>query len=386
MTPLRDVRKLDPGERLVIEDGELRRERYWSYPAPAPGPGRAQPGRVGRDRARQARRVGRHAADERRAARRHAQRRARLEPDRRADGAPHGPAGQDVLGRLRRRGLRAARRAPDRRVQRRRPPRARGGALDRRGRADAARLAPGRAARRSLGRRLPRALRAGRLEGHRRALRPGRRRAARRLPQAPRGVAGRALGRRPAARSAPRPRSRCGTARAARASCSTRSSRAIPSRACWRRAGSCTRTCAPGSSRARWPSRPTPPSASCAATSPGRRVRRRSRARCTSTPSSASSTTCSPTSTARRWRARSRSACRSSTTSSSSCAPRSRPTSRSAGSRASTCCGARPRVSSRTSCSSARSAASSTSRSAPGCTAEASSSACCSRPTPRTHA
>ena len=39
MTPLRDVRKLDPGERLVIEDGELRRERYWSYPAPAAGPG-----------------------------------------------------------------------------------------------------------------------------------------------------------------------------------------------------------------------------------------------------------------------------------------------------------------------------------------------------------
>ena len=38
MTPLRDVRKLDPGERLVIEDGELRRERYWSYPAPAPDP------------------------------------------------------------------------------------------------------------------------------------------------------------------------------------------------------------------------------------------------------------------------------------------------------------------------------------------------------------
>ena len=38
MTPLRDVRKLDPGERLVIEDGELRRERYWSYPAPAADP------------------------------------------------------------------------------------------------------------------------------------------------------------------------------------------------------------------------------------------------------------------------------------------------------------------------------------------------------------
>ena len=86
-------------------------------------------------------------------------------------------------------------------------------------------------------------------------------------------------------------------------------------------------------------------------TSPARRVPRRSRPRCTSTRSSASSTTCSPTSTGRRWRARSRSACRSSTTSSSSCAPRIPTEPRCAGSRASTSCGAPPRASSRTSCS-----------------------------------
>jgi asparagine synthase (glutamine-hydrolysing) len=40
MTPLAGVRKLDPGERLVIEDGELRRERWWRYPTPQPDPQR----------------------------------------------------------------------------------------------------------------------------------------------------------------------------------------------------------------------------------------------------------------------------------------------------------------------------------------------------------
>ena len=36
MTPLRDVRKLMPGERLVVERGRVRLERYWRYPAPEP--------------------------------------------------------------------------------------------------------------------------------------------------------------------------------------------------------------------------------------------------------------------------------------------------------------------------------------------------------------
>jgi asparagine synthase (glutamine-hydrolysing) len=34
MTPLRDVRKLLPGERLVVEDGRVRLERWWDYPVP----------------------------------------------------------------------------------------------------------------------------------------------------------------------------------------------------------------------------------------------------------------------------------------------------------------------------------------------------------------
>ncbi len=38
MTPLRDVRKLEAGERLVVGDGELRVERWWRYPAPDPDP------------------------------------------------------------------------------------------------------------------------------------------------------------------------------------------------------------------------------------------------------------------------------------------------------------------------------------------------------------
>jgi asparagine synthase (glutamine-hydrolysing) len=39
MTPLRDVRKVMPGERLVIGGGAVRRERYWRYPVPDPDPG-----------------------------------------------------------------------------------------------------------------------------------------------------------------------------------------------------------------------------------------------------------------------------------------------------------------------------------------------------------
>jgi asparagine synthase (glutamine-hydrolysing) len=40
MTPLADVRKLDPGERMVIENGRVRLERYWRYPAPQAAPER----------------------------------------------------------------------------------------------------------------------------------------------------------------------------------------------------------------------------------------------------------------------------------------------------------------------------------------------------------
>ena len=41
MTPLKDVRKLLPGERLIVEDGQVRRERYWHYPAPQAEDGRS---------------------------------------------------------------------------------------------------------------------------------------------------------------------------------------------------------------------------------------------------------------------------------------------------------------------------------------------------------
>jgi asparagine synthase (glutamine-hydrolysing) len=37
LTPLRGVRKLEPGERLVVADGIARVERWWRYPAPAAG-------------------------------------------------------------------------------------------------------------------------------------------------------------------------------------------------------------------------------------------------------------------------------------------------------------------------------------------------------------
>jgi asparagine synthase (glutamine-hydrolysing) len=38
MTPLRDVRKLLPGERLVVEEGQARLERWWDYPVPDADP------------------------------------------------------------------------------------------------------------------------------------------------------------------------------------------------------------------------------------------------------------------------------------------------------------------------------------------------------------
>ena len=36
MTPLRDVRKLEAGERLVVSGGRVKVERWWDFPAPAP--------------------------------------------------------------------------------------------------------------------------------------------------------------------------------------------------------------------------------------------------------------------------------------------------------------------------------------------------------------
>jgi asparagine synthase (glutamine-hydrolysing) len=38
MTPLAHVRRLEPGHLLVVEDGRVRVERWWRYPAPRPEP------------------------------------------------------------------------------------------------------------------------------------------------------------------------------------------------------------------------------------------------------------------------------------------------------------------------------------------------------------
>jgi asparagine synthase (glutamine-hydrolysing) len=40
MTPLKGVRKLLPGERLIVEDGRVKLERWWEYPVPEPEEGR----------------------------------------------------------------------------------------------------------------------------------------------------------------------------------------------------------------------------------------------------------------------------------------------------------------------------------------------------------
>ena len=47
MTPLRQVRKLQPGERLIVEDGKVTVERWWHYPAPGRRPGASAPRRSG---------------------------------------------------------------------------------------------------------------------------------------------------------------------------------------------------------------------------------------------------------------------------------------------------------------------------------------------------
>ncbi|HEY1316404.1 MAG TPA: asparagine synthase (glutamine-hydrolyzing) [Gaiella sp.] len=41
-TPLLSVRKLPPGHRIVVEDGEMRVEEWWRYPEPAPIHGRSE--------------------------------------------------------------------------------------------------------------------------------------------------------------------------------------------------------------------------------------------------------------------------------------------------------------------------------------------------------
>ena len=178
-----------PGHVLVVDPKGVRTEAFWSYPEPAPV--EMSLGRGERAPARRPRGVGAVAPHERRAARRDAERRDRLERDRRADGSPDERAREDVLDRFRgsRRGKRARRRAARRRALRHRAPRAR--ALVRRGdgRPERARLAHGRASRRPLGTRFSRTLGARRQARDRRALGSGRRRAARRLSQAPRGFA-----------------------------------------------------------------------------------------------------------------------------------------------------------------------------------------------------
>ena len=200
--------------------------------------------------------------------------------------------------------LRAGRRAPRRRVQRRQPPRARGGARHRARRMLATlswHMDEPLADLSSLG-----FLALSRAGGVRRSpsrFRPGRRRAVRRLSQAPGRLAGECLGPHARRRGGRSPRRPCGVPRAAPAACSTRSRRPTRSRACWPRAASCTPTCSRGLFAGALAEHERRRRA-LIARAPRRRAgrRRRSRPRCSSMPSSGWSTTCSPTSTARRWR------------------------------------------------------------------------------------
>ena len=114
-TPLAGVSKLMPGTSLVIDYRGVRVEQYWAYPKPDARAERTPRGDHG-GAARGAGGVGSAPPDERRAARSDAERRSRLEPHRRADGAQHERAGEDVLGRIRRgRGEERARRRAARR-------------------------------------------------------------------------------------------------------------------------------------------------------------------------------------------------------------------------------------------------------------------------------
>ena len=163
------------------------------------------------------------------------------------------------------------RRAPRRRRARRRAPRARGRARHRPRRSQPPDLAPRRAARRPVLARLPRALPSSPSEhvtvalsgqgadelfgGYRKhrvaslAERWGK------VPAAVRGPAAAAI--------------RRGPGRAGRLVDALQAHRSR-SRACWRRARSCTPTCAARCSAARWPSTRTPPRTSCAAAWPAR--------------------------------------------------------------------------------------------------------------------
>ena len=200
----RGVSKLLPGHRLVVDDGGVRIERYWAFPQPAlERRGRCR-GRTRRAAAREARGVRPAAADERRAARRDAERRPRLEPDRRADGPQHERAGQDVLGRLRRgrRRQRARRRALRRR--RASAPTTTSSSSRSRRRPSTSTSSSGTSTSRSPTSRRSASSRSRELAArarHGRALGPGRGRALRRLPEAPRGGARRQLAARCPARS-----------------------------------------------------------------------------------------------------------------------------------------------------------------------------------------
>ena len=309
----------DAGRAAHRRERPGARRALLEFPAPDPEP-RPEDGVVGRADGG-ARRIDQAAADVGRPARRDAQRRARLQPDRRADGAQHVGAGEDVLRRLHggRRRERARRRPRGGKDLRRRPSRARALVRAPGRRALGARVASRRAAGRSLVARVSRALEAG---GARRSPSRSPARARTSFSAATRGTAMR---------------------RSRRACCGT-GSRPRPDRG---RGPVCARSHPPAREGARRPrprralsdlqpehgrrrcaraARPRPARGASRARGARRRRRpsRRHRRRPAGDdalprrPARRSSTTCSITSTARRWRARSRCECRSSTTRSSS--------------------------------------------------------------------
>ena len=99
-TPLAGVAKLRPGHRLIVGDGTRPCGGVLALPAPGPPNGNDH-GRARGRAARRTRGIGAAQADERRAIGGDAERRDRLEPDRRPDGASHERPGQDVFSRLR---------------------------------------------------------------------------------------------------------------------------------------------------------------------------------------------------------------------------------------------------------------------------------------------
>ena len=99
-TPLRQVRKLEPAHRLIV-DGSVRIERYWTFPHPDPDPAFTE------ESAREAL-LGELEESVKMQlmsdvpARRDAERRPRLEPARCFDGTQHERTGQYILRRIRR--------------------------------------------------------------------------------------------------------------------------------------------------------------------------------------------------------------------------------------------------------------------------------------------